>query len=92
LVLNGRTPAAYTSEGKLIVAAQVDYLLWTRPVDLFVRSLTAAEVPDARIESREIWLSGDASPKARREIEARGITVGERVLETMIPRLAGESM
>jgi hypothetical protein len=89
-VLNGRTPAAYTSEGKLIVAAQVDYLLWTRPVDGFVRSLAGAEVPDARVESREMWLSGEASPKARREIEALGITLVERVFETMVPRLAVE--
>ncbi len=91
LVLNGRTPAAYTSEGKLIVAAQVDYLLWTRPVDEFVRSLADAKVPGARVESREIWLSGNASPKARGAIEARGIRVVERVFETMVPRLAGES-
>jgi hypothetical protein len=88
LVLNGRTPAAYTSEGKLIVAAQVDYLLWTRPVDRFVRSLAGAKVPDGRVESREIWLSGEASPTARREIEARGVTVVEGVLKTMVPRLS----
>jgi hypothetical protein len=92
LVLNNRTPAAYTSEAKLIVAAQVDYLLWSRPVDRFVRTLVDAQVPNARIESREIWLSGNASPKARREIEARGITVVEGVLESMVPRLTKESM
>jgi hypothetical protein len=89
-VLNGRTPAAYTSERKLIVAAQVDYLLWTRPVDRFVRALADATVPDVQVDSREIWLSGDASPLAGRRIEAHGITVVERVFETMVPRLAGE--
>ncbi len=92
LVLNGRTPAAYTSEAKLIVAAQVDYLLWSRPVDRFVRALADAQVPNARVESREIWLSGNASRKARREIEARGIAVVEGVLERMVPRLTEESM
>jgi len=92
VVLNGRSPAAYTSQAKLIVAAQVDYLLWSRPVDGFVRSLAAAEVPDSPIRSREIWLSGEASPKARREIEARGITLVERVFESMVPRLAGDSL
>ncbi len=90
LVLNGRTPAAYTGESKLIVAAHVDYLLWTRPVDQVVRSFAEAELPDAPIEAREIWLSGDASPKARREIEARGISVVERVFKTMVPRLSRE--
>ncbi len=84
-------PAAYTSEAKLIVAAQVDYLLWSRPVDRFVRALADAQVPNARVESREIWLSGNASRKARREIEARGIAVVEGVLETMFPRLAEKS-
>jgi hypothetical protein len=88
---NGRTPAAYTSEGKLVVAAQVDYLLWTRPVAGFVRAITAEELPDTQVRSREVWLSGEASPKARREMESHGIKVVERVFETMVPRLAGES-
>jgi hypothetical protein len=92
MVLNGRTPAAYTSEAKLIVAAQVDYLLWSRPVDRFVRALADAQVPNARVESREIWLSGNASRKARREIEARGVAVVEGVLGTMFPRLTEECM
>ncbi len=48
------------------------------------------QLPDAPIKAREIWLSGDASPKARREIEARGIHVVERLFETMVPRLSGE--
>ena len=91
LLNNGRTPAAYTSEGKLIVAAQVDYLLWSRPIEGFVRGLASAELPDLKIEAREIWLSGEASPKARREIEALGIRLVQRVFETMVPRLAGET-
>ena len=89
-MLNGRTPTAYTREGKLIVAAQVDYLIWSRPVDEVVGVLAEAALPDLEIESREIWLSGDASPTARREIEARGITLVERVFETMVPRLSQE--
>lgn len=90
-VVQGRMPAAYTSERKLVVAAQVDYLIWTRPVDGVIGLLAGAEVPEVQIESREIWLSGEASPKARREIESRGVTLVERVFETMVPRLAGRA-
>ena len=88
LLMNGGSPVAYTSKGKLLVAAGVDYLLWSRPVHDFVRALAAAEVPGARVDAREIWLSGEASPIARREIEALGVRVIERVLERMVPRLS----
>jgi hypothetical protein len=81
-----RSTAAVTRDGKLVVAGQVDYLLWTGPVERFAKTLAEANV--SGIRAREIWLTGGASPLARRELAARGITVVEGVLSRLVPRLA----
>ena len=75
----------------LLQPLQVPVALSEELPQLCVRGLASAELPDLRIEAREIWLSGEASPKARREIEALGIRLVQRVFETMVPRLAGET-
>jgi hypothetical protein len=63
-----------SKSGALVVPAAVDYLTWTEAVDTF----SAEPVPGAK--SREVWLSGQASPKARAELQGRGWVVKERVL------------
>jgi hypothetical protein len=65
---------AQSKSGALVVPAAVDYLTWTEAVDTF----SAEPVPGAK--SREVWLSGEASPKARAELQGRGWVVKERVL------------
>ncbi|UCE84954.1 MAG: hypothetical protein JSU66_11420 [Deltaproteobacteria bacterium] len=83
-----RIAAAYTEERKLVVPAQVDYLLWTRPTERFVRRVAQADPAELEITAREIWLSGTASALARREIERLGIRVVERSFEQTFRRLA----
>lgn len=63
-----------SKSGALVVPAAVDYLTWTEAVDTF----SAEPVPGAK--TREVWLSGQASPKARAELQGRGWVVKERVL------------
>ena len=65
---------AQSKSGALVVPAAVDYLTWTEAVDTF----SAEPVPGAK--TREVWLSGQASPKARAELQGRGWVVKERVL------------
>ncbi len=65
---------AQSRSGALVVPAAVDYLTWTEAVDTF----SAEPVPGAK--TREVWLSGQASPKARAELQGRGWVVKERVL------------
>jgi hypothetical protein len=65
---------AQSRSGALVVPAAVDYLTWTEAVDTF----SAEPVPGAK--SREVWLSGQASPKARAELQGRGWVVKEQVL------------
>jgi hypothetical protein len=64
---------AQSKSGAFVVPAAVDYLTWTEAVDRF-----SAE-PVAGAKTREVWLSGQVSPKAAAELKSRGWVVKERV-------------
>ncbi len=84
--ISERATAAVTRDGKLVLPGQVDYVVWSRPVERIARVFAEARVPGVR--RHELWLSGAASPLARRELAARGITVVDGVLARLAPRLA----
>ena len=65
---------AHARSGAFVVPAAVDHLTWMENVDQF----SAEPVPGAK--TREVWLSGDASPKAKAELQSRGWVVKEHVL------------
>ena len=67
---------ARARSGAFVVPAAVDYLTWAENVDSF-----SAE-PVEGASRREVWLSGQASEKARAALQARGWVVKERVLDT----------
>ena len=60
---------ARTQAGGLVVPGPVDLLAWTARMDRF------AQRPELKATKRVLWLSGQASPRARRELERRGWTV-----------------
>jgi hypothetical protein len=63
-----------TEAGALVVPAPADYVSWTERVAGF------ATRPDvAAAKSRQLWLSGRLSPRARQELTAHGWTVREGV-------------
>jgi hypothetical protein len=63
------TVVARTKTGTLVVPGSVDLLAWTPTIDRFVRR------PDLKAATTVLWLSGQATPRARRELERRGWTV-----------------
>ncbi len=67
------TVVAQTRDGAIIVPGPVDYLSWTKTIDRFSRR------PDLTQPKRVLLLSGEASPRARRELERRAWTVETRV-------------
>jgi hypothetical protein len=60
-----------TAAGALVVAAPVDYVAWTERMARF------AVRDDLRAPSRLGWVSGQLSPRARKEFEKRGWAIFE---------------
>ena len=59
--------------GAVVVPAPVDYVAWTQRVAEFARR------PDLKAQRRGIWLTGEVSPRARRELTGLGWRVHEQV-------------
>jgi hypothetical protein len=62
---------ARTVTGALLIPAPVDYVAWTQ------RSARLAERDDLKAPQRTAWLSGQMSPRARKQFEGQGWIVFE---------------
>ncbi len=87
VALGSRFTAGTTADGRLVVPAVADYLVWSRPVERLVERLAEVGIDGVPVQRRELWLSGKLSPKARREIEARGVGVVEDAFQRVYERL-----
>ena len=63
--------AGETADGKLIIAAPLDYLPWIQPVNDFARR------PDLKGSERWILVSGQSSPRAMQELTTLGWKVSD---------------
>jgi hypothetical protein len=68
---------ARDSKGAVVVPTPVDYVAWTQRVAEFARR------SDLKTHQRGVWLTGELSPRARREFTAAGWTVHEGVRWSM---------
>jgi hypothetical protein len=60
-----------TAAGALVVAAPVDYVAWTERTGRF------ADREDLKAAARVAWVSGQLSPRARKEFDKRGWSIQE---------------
>jgi hypothetical protein len=70
-----RFTVAQTAAGPVVIALPVDRLVWAERVDASAQRLKA-EYQGTKID---LWLTGTASPRAKQELESRGVAVTERV-------------
>jgi hypothetical protein len=59
--------------GAVVVPAAVDYVAWTSRVAELARH------PDLKASQRSVWLTGQLSPRATRELTTAGWTVHEQL-------------
>ena len=73
--MNARVPVARAGNGAAVVAIPVDYLIWSPALEQRTQALATATGP-GKVEA---WLTGTASPLAKRRLGERGIVVVDRV-------------
>ena len=69
-------PVAYTGQGSAVVLLPIDRLLWTERTAGIATSL-ARTLPKPQPVRIEVWMTGDASDRARAELQQLGITLVE---------------
>jgi hypothetical protein len=82
-------PAIYAHNDALVLPLVLDYGVWTEAGDLIAQALSSFELDRERILSREAWITGSLSPRARKELAARGIAVHEGAFDELYPQPGG---
>jgi len=72
-----------TASGELVAALPADRLLWTEATRDLATSLSQHADASADGGERSIWITGVFSPRARGELEARGVALHERAGEQL---------
>jgi hypothetical protein len=78
--------AGRSAKGELVAMGPVDYLSWTEPVFEF------AMRPEFSAERRSLWLEGQATPRARRELSGRGWTLHEEAFAEALGESKGDEI
>jgi hypothetical protein len=74
-----RLPAARLADGRIVVCGAFEAVYWTSDVAVGERGIRES-LPEAdAAATREIWLEGSVSERARRELEQRGWRIHESV-------------
>ena len=72
-------PLAYTSKGSAVVLLPIDRLLWTERTSGIATSL-AGRIPKPQpLQRIEVWMTGDASARAREGLQQLGVVLVEHV-------------
>jgi len=74
----GRFVVARDAAARLVVCIPADFVPWTAQVDEFLRTVAQHGQALQGVRGKDVWLSGQVSPAARRGLEAQGWMVHDR--------------
>lgn len=74
-----RQVVAYDRNGKAVLLAPLDYIIWNEQVAAAARKIAKSMQLKPGSGRFELWIAGTASPRFKTEAAALGITVRERV-------------
>jgi hypothetical protein len=70
-------PVAYTGQGSAVVLLPIDRLLWTERASEIATSLAQTLPKPQPVRKIEVWMTGDASDRARAKLQRLGIALVE---------------
>jgi hypothetical protein len=79
----------YTEDQTIVIALPTDYIYWTERADLGLDAIMGLQT-ERTIKQTELWVTGRITPKARKEIEARGLIINEQIGERLMPQSTQE--
>jgi hypothetical protein len=80
LAMIGDFPICVAKDGTIIVAFQWDYAAWTSGAAGFTSDVQKLAAQSGKNKNVFVALSGQVSPRLRKELETRGFTVQDRLL------------
>lgn len=77
LDIDMNVPIAHTGKGSAVILLPIDRLLWTERTAGIATGLADALPRQRTIQHIEVWITGDASPRAQEGLHQLGITLVE---------------
>lgn len=77
VIIGDRLILGYTDDQALVATVPVFRLPWTREIAQAAEAVLEEASTVGRVRRLELWLTGEPSPRARKELEARGFMVHE---------------
>jgi hypothetical protein len=76
-------PVAQTGKGSAVVLLPIDRLLWTERTSGIATSLSETSPKPQPVRHIEVWITGDASDRAREGLQQLGVTLVEGVAQRL---------
>lgn len=70
----------FTREGRVVICAALDYLVWTENLARYVGTLEEQLTHIGGVSGKTLWITGSTSPVAREQLGQRGWEIREQVL------------
>ena len=83
LVQVGQGIALRRQDGTVVIVLPGDYLAWTEDTAESASAASSGDSPFVAAKSKELWLAGNASARARGELESEGWKVVEGARATL---------
>ncbi len=75
----------YTSDQTIVTTVPLDLLYWIKLADLGSAAFVRMDLTGRPIKKKELWVTGTLTPRAMKELNARGIVIKERAGEVLMP-------
>lgn len=83
----GDAVLCYTRSGVVMMPLHADHVAWTEGFARRVDAMTSWHPAAGDVEAREIWVAGEFTPWAQRELESRTVAVHEHAIDVLTQAL-----
>ena len=80
----GEFAAVRTTKNDVVFNVPLDHLVWTQDMAKLLTAADARVTQMTRPATKQLWITGTMSPRAKKEIEAKGWQVHERAEEQLL--------
>ena len=76
----------YTADQTVVAAFPLDVLHWIEPTDHGSDALAKLDLSGRPVKKTELWVTGTITPRAKNELNSRGLVIKERAGDVLMPQ------
>jgi len=80
-----RIAVGYTDDQTIAITLPTDYVYWTKRAALGLEAITRLHSGERTVQRTELWVTGRLTPRAKRELEVKGLIIKEQIGDKLMP-------